>query len=319
MSATPSTIVIGLSGRESDKKLLKIAVDLCEKLSKKLHLVHCYEPNEATYASLLGDKDLTKVFEGSDAAYEKSKKDYLKGIADNLQITASYSVVAGAKAPSLVSEAQISDGFLILVGARSKEQQDKNNHSSLAVSLFNCSNIPVMVINEKISDKWQIDSFLRVVCADDLDEERNKAAPFAAQLVHLYDNNQKNQSELNLIHVNPLSKSLLESSIDLALTKAHVQPTASINPEKIYQNFLSSMKENLDKRIPKDLQEKISFQSQVIDGHCERELASIIQNQFASIAVFGKHRAVHRKPFYFGKLPFATAFELDTPFIIVPG
>lgn len=311
-SARP--IIVGVQNDDRDLPILAVADKLALKMDAPLLLVHSYESEITQYNPMGIGTELTEYLNSMGYHKIQQAKARLELTASTLKAKTDVKVFAGAPTPNLIAEAQSSDAWLILVGSRPGGHRFKWRSLSVALNLFNSSPLPVMVVNDNSSLNWDIAAGIHTLCADDLSKIGAGPAVFAAEFTARGGAG----SRLDICHVNPVSESILAASFESALAVSHSQPTYPVNPAEIYENLVRSIKNSLCEQVPTELKAKITWDTQVVCGSPERQLIEIVKANHPHVAVFGKHKALHHKPFYFGKMPFSLAFELDLPFIVVP-
>ena len=237
---------------------------------------------------------------------------FLEERAKSLNSEVRTKVMTGAPAQNLIAEARSAGASMVLVGARSGSHKFLWRSLSVPLELFNSSPVPVMVVgDEAVMDDRSAKS---LVFADDLTEYAAAPCRFAAEMTSWSGKD----ARLELIHVNPLTEEVLASGMEAALAASHAQSPGNVSLAAIYEKLTAELRQCLERHVPELYRDKIGWKARVIDGRVEAELTSALASEPHRIAIFGKHKTVHKKPFYFGKVPFSTAFRLNMPFVVVP-
>lgn len=316
MEHRQKTIVVALQKDARDQKLLAAAKSLADKLACKLHLVHSYEPRLGVLPSpIFGEEYHDLLATIYDSGFAETEQEIGELAAT---VGATFRVLVGAPCPALVAEARSAKAWLMMVGSRGHSHRFLPKGLSVPLSLFNASPCPVLVVSDSAEVPWQQESAapsdLAVFAADDLSAINPTA--FAAELSQA---TQEGGGPLQVVHVNPMTKDTIEAGIAQAAAAAHSAAREAYNASEIYEHINRRICEVMKDRVPLALRTRVTPEFTVLHGEPIPELLAEIERRNPSIVVFGKHQAWHHKPFYFGQVPFSTAFQLNRPFIVVPG
>lgn len=313
MVSSPSqckTIICGVQGTPADESLVHYGASLAKALCARLHLIHCHEPQTGYWFPPIAGAEVLEVISEMSKNSESAMQSHLEHLIERFATKASYELLQGPPATQLVEKAKEKEACMILVGAREGDHRFIPPVFSVPLSLFNQSPIPVMVVREGTTSFWR-DEGLKVLVADDLTPGGEKAVAFAESLL----SKASAPSQLELLHVNPLTEELFLSGLNSALASARQSPLQGLDAKAALQAMHQEFEKALSKRLHGgDLKAKIHIRS----GKVEEELSMVADQLGVDLIVFGRHKGLHRNPFYFGRVPFASAFRLGIPFAVVP-
>ena len=300
--------------------LTRSAIELCQRTGKRLNLLHVVEP--------WLDHSHSKPFENSsplwDAmqAVEMSARDLAGRNLDELArmapetMSVAKSVVVGKPAETIGAEAARASSALLVVGGAADAKRNLFSGLSTAVSLMVTAPLPVLVIDTRLTPGLPR-SGIRMLVADDLSRESEAAVCFAFDMACAYE-----RATLHHVHVNSLTRESLRSGLEVAEAASRTLGTPTRSTDDVYRALNANLKDQLAGRAAnyRDYLEEAggTYVSAVEVGGVQKELATYVERAEPDILVFGRHKTVHTRPFFLGRLPFGAMLSHRRPIIVVP-
>jgi nucleotide-binding universal stress UspA family protein len=305
--------------------LTTYAAGLCEKLGKDLCLLHVVEPwLDQPHSVPQGENDpLWNVRQAVEAnAYELAERkldELASGISQH--ITVVKHVVRGKPAPVLAQEALNTGSMLLLVGADIGSLKYLPKGLSTALSLMVSSPVPVLVADGKTLESSPGKSpagVPTIMMADDLSKDTESALEFAFDLAI-----GQGKVILHHVYVNGLTFEALRAGLLSASATAHSFVNEQTSTEIVFDALVKELEEQLERRCESEREYLENgggaYESRVLTGHVAKKLLEEVEKIQPSMVVFGRHQAVHRQPFFMGRVPFKTMLNGQAPVVIVPG
>lgn len=313
MTKQSRVIIVGMQLEETDKRLLERARTLAARTGSDLHLVHGLESSADHALPPIIGPGYADMLEGAEIASLARATDALKKYETPGGPAITTRALRGPAARILIAEAISKGAWMILVGTRTGDHRFVPPILSTPKSLFNHSPVPVMVAADA-APPFPEKGPLHVLCSTDMMNQTTAAEDFAAGLVLGDDQG----GRLTVLHINPLTEEVLEAGISDALFTARADATIAISPGEIFRDISGRLEEGLRDRVAFTETDNHQLRVHLRHGRIRDELSTEVEEQAPDLLVFGKHKGVHKEPFYFGRLPFSMAFRFGLCFVVVP-
>lgn len=300
--------------------LTTFAARLCEKLSKDLCLMHVVEPwLDSPHSVPRGENDpLWNVSQAVEAnAYELAGRK-LDELASKVspKVKVVKHVLRGKPVPLLAQEAFNIGSMVLLVGADVESLKYLPKGLSTALSLMASAPVPVMVADGSTLLEIKADE-LDILVADDLSEDSENALEFGFDLAI-----GQGKATLHHVHINGLTYDSLRSGLLSAAATSHSLGNDEKTTEIVFDSMIKGFEDQLERRggNERDYLENGggSYIPKVLTGNVAKKLLEETQIAKPSILIFGRHQAVHRQPFFMGRVPFKTMLASKIPVVVVP-
>jgi nucleotide-binding universal stress UspA family protein len=320
MISSGSYVVIAVGFDDHTESLVRFGGALARKLGKKVALVHSAEVpivQEPVRPFAVPALVWEKIPELVAASREELKKQ-LGALKTRLlsDLDVKLIVKEGQAAEVLAKEAEDLNASLLIVGTSVKPQSFVPRGFSTALTLMASAKVPVLAVD---TERHLPDLSLpfRVLVADDLSPQSEPAVQAAATLAEAC-----RASWLQHLHVSAFSKENLETTLRQAAAAAHTSLSA-IEAEEVYKAVQAEQRAALEDRFS-DYREYFEasggrYTAEVVPGQLRAELDAAVKTHLPDIMVFGRHHTVHRKPFFFGRMPYKAMMAFGRPVLIVPG
>lgn len=300
--------------------LTKIAADLCRATGKKLCLLHVVEPwADHPHSKAFGDGDqfwnVTQAIETNARTLALSKLSEV-ALAVPIGIPVKKLVVGGKAVDTICKEVDAIGTCLLLVGGDYGNMRFLPRGLSTALSLMVSSPVPLMVIDTK-RDNNLGDGPIKFLLSDDLSEQSESAVDFTFDLASALGN-----SSIHHVHINGLSFESLKAGLNTAAATSHTPLNSSASVDDVFNALISSIKERMNNRTSavRDYLEASggNYAAEVTSGNVAEEIQRVAEIAGSDVVVFGRHKTLHTKPFFIGRVPFRAMLSHQGPVIIVP-
>ena len=300
--------------------LTTFAARLCEKLSKDLCLMHVVEPwLDSPHSVPRGENDpLWNVSQAVEKnAYELAERK-LNELASEIspRVRVVKHVLRGKPVPLLMQEAFNIGSMMLVVGADVESLKYLPKGLSTALSLMASASVPVLVADGSLLHEI-LDDRLDILVADDLSEDAENALEFGFDLAI-----GQGKATLHHVHINGLTFDSLRSGLLSAAATSHSIGNDEKTTEIVFDSMIKGFEAQLEQRggNERDYLENGggSYKPKVLTGNVAKKILEEIQTVNPAILVFGRHQAVHRQPFFMGRVPFKTMLASKIPVVIVP-
>lgn len=319
-SNTKPTIVLGVQFGPALQPLLDAARDICLKINGRLRLVHAIEPWFGTSWSAMaihepGMVDLFQTYEGQSMTQAGEELTRLaKTLPKELEV--SVNTILGRSVDAIISDAMANQASLIITGAAASSHRFIPKGFSTALTLMSESPIPVLVITENARVDVKA-SDLSMMIADDLAEGSVSAVQRA------YDwASRLGVRNLHHLHINNLSPELLKSSLETALATAHSTSVLTLPPQEVFDSVVKRLQDRLNERSRLARESsKGSFakvDTVIRTGETSAMVSEASKASGAQILAFGRHKTIHKHPFYIGRFPFSSMLGEGKPVLVIP-
>lgn len=310
-------VTVAMAFDDQSEGLYSMGVELARRMKKKLCLVHVEEP--WTYVPSMASLSYGNPYWDALQNLERSASSRAQsGMAKFVERTPSdvkvvSRIVTGRAVPELISAATDVGTCLLLAGIKF------DHHIPLGLStvlplLFGAP-FPVMVIDTTRVRKDLFDK-PKLLVADDLSDRVGDAVGYAALLAEACRG-----SHLQHVHVSAFDRKNLQTALATAAATARTDLSA-VESDKIYEGLRNELLNKLEDRVSTQ-REYIeaagsTYASEVAPGPVKSTLDELIKRSDPDILIFGRHEAIHSKPFSLGRMPYRAMLKSHRPVIIVP-
>ena len=218
---------------------------------------------------------------------------------------------AGDPAKWVLAESQ--DSALSIVGS-GEFSEGVFKRFTTAFQVLSQAEKPVLIAPDKVNlDNGEP---LKVLFADDLEDHSLNAADFVFRLCTKLD-----PVHLQHVHVTGMSKENLKAGIEMAQAAAH-NSSAIPKVDELYKAAKDSLAKSLAERSSVSQGMFASggntYDQIILEGSPSDSLEKFRKEFKPKIEVFGKHHALHKKTFSFGRVPFQSMVGGESLVIVVP-
>lgn len=313
-------LAVAVAMDEHAESLVKFAGQLASKLGKKLVLLHAVEPWLELPPAMVDGMPLTGVSSAAEQELHQFAEQRLSELSRLLPAGVVVErVIVHGKAkivlPEAAATAQVS--FLI-VGAQQEALRNALGRGlSTALGLVATTTIPVLIVDPK-QPLSLAGTGLKCLVADDLSESAQTALHFTLEMASAFGN-----TAVRHVYVNSLDRDQLVAGLRAAAAAAHTQLDEEISPELIFGQIEAQLLQRLESRaaLYVDYLENAGgvYEACILNGDVRQELQQDIEHFQPDFLVFGQHRALHRAPLFWGRLPYRAMVAHGLPILIVPG
>jgi nucleotide-binding universal stress UspA family protein len=313
MDAEFVTVACGLD--DNDKQLLEIGAYFAKELSKPIKLVHVVEPWMGNYVGMpVGIvpplwATNREVMDAQINDAEKTMKAYGEKLGGEKSTV--YRIHSGDPAKWILAESQ--DSAITVVGS-GEFSEGVFKRFTTAFQVLSHAEKPVAII----PDNFELDQSqaLKVLFADDLEDHSLNAADFVFRLCTKID-----PVKLQHVHVTGMTKESLKAGIEMAQVAAH-NSSAIPKVDDLYNAAKDSLAKAMAERSSVSQAEFAAggntYDQVILEGSPSDKLESFRRDFQPQIQVFGKHQALHKKTFSFGRVPFQSMIGGESLVIVVP-
>jgi nucleotide-binding universal stress UspA family protein len=300
--------------------LAQAAAELCQRLGKKLCLLHVVEPwAEMPHSKPLGDSDplwnVTQAVEGNarDLAFGRLAE-LASLLPPGLKIETR--VLQGKPEAAIASEAAAIGTCLLAVGASFDNVRFLPRGLSTALSLLVAAPVPTVVMDPAATARL-VGEKTRLLFADDLGAPSQMALEFAFGLAAGLG-----RSTLHHLHINGLTLASLEAGLSTAAAAAHTPVDGATSAAEVFDALMTNLRAKLDARAApqREYLEAAggAYAPEILTGNVHEKLAEAAAAGDPHLLVFGRHHAYYTKPFSIGRVPFRSMLALKRPLVVVP-
>ncbi len=301
-------VAIGFDAIAPD--LIKFAGSVAVKLKKDLALIHVVEPwlgptmtwSLGAPGTLLGASEL---FDQNAKELADSRLTELASLLPQTLKIKKVNVI-GPVAEMINEEVTKLKIGLMIVG---KKPGGALSGFSTALSLMGSAPCPVLVMGADQFNRPQVEKLL---LADDLSSNSGKACEFAYEFAGGLA-----PSKMFHIHVSGITKDSLKTALELSANASHTPQIPLDSVDKVYHEVQSALLEKLRQRacqVGRDVEQNVSVRA----GQVQDELGAAVAEFKPGVLVFGRHKRVHTKPFFIGRVPFKSMLAMNLPVLVVP-
>lgn len=299
--------------------LVKVAGRIAARLGKALCILHVVEPWSAKPAArILGEKStLWDVATGLDADLKMRATEALDRLADAAGVpSARLLVTTGSPRACLGDEALEVGSCLLVIGRGGTVSRHLPQSFSTVLSLMAKTPVPLLVIDPVKQADFPGDA-PRILVADDL-SDKGEAALRAATIFATGLRN----SWLHHVHVNAMTRAVLDAGIIAAGTAAHTQIPEAAATTDIYTLLVAALDRAMEERI-EPLHAALAasggkYTREVVDGPTRGELQEAIAVVHPDVVALGRHHSMHEAHTGFARLATRAMIAGDAAVLIVP-
>ncbi len=319
-------ITVAVAFDRHSTPLVRLGAELCLRTGKKLNLLHVVEPwmdrahshPFADEGSPLWDVTLAVETRAKDLA-ERNLDEIITTVPPHVVIEKT--ILFGKPAETIGRGAEEAGSALLLIGADSKAKTFQWRGISTALSLLAGSDVPVMAVDTELYAASGGSIFpnekLTILLADDMSPEAESAVALAFDLGTL-----SGRTVLHHLHVNGMTPENLRSGLETAAAASHTP----IDTSKSFGDVFSALDRHLQDQLAaraapfREYLEAAGglYVPEVLTGNVKTELAAYVDAVRPDVLIFGRHRTLHTRPFFLGRLPFAAMMALHKPLVVVP-
>lgn len=312
-------VAVAVAFDEHTVPLVRFGKELATRLGKKLALIHVAEAplvpqpvRPFAIPAVVWDKFPDAVMSGRHEAKRK-----LQELRATLPETLDVKLIAseGRAADVLVKEAEHVGASFLLVGTSVDKQSFLPSGFSTALSLMAMAPLPVLIVD---TERHLPDLSLpfRILLADDLSDQTEPAVACAATLA-----DSMAKSWVHHVHVSAFSAPDLTTVLRNAAAAAHTTLSERESAE-IVKAVHTEQREALEARFS-DYREYVEaaggrYTAEITAGDVGSELEQAVKTYLPDLLVFGRHHGWHKKPFFFGRMPFKAMMQFHRPVLVVP-
>lgn len=300
--------------------LLKFAAALAKRSHMLPRFVHVEKTIVASKLTELWTKNLKvkSAFQAFEAEKALLKEQELrKLILDTVGKEWETACYLGDPGESLLLDTDASESRFIVLGFSPRNHDSWALRFSVLFKILSQSDVPVFIIPEGFDSNNWLEKRLRFLVADDLNESDSHLVDTAFRLAASLEN-----TEISHVHVNPLSKARLESTMSSSLDPSFLLDNQAINTGEIYALIQRNLEKQMQNRampyVQWAAQADVAYHFKVEVGDPREEIAAQIADGKPDLVVFGRHHMIHAHPFYVGHIPFQTMIHGNVPTLIVP-
>lgn len=223
-------------------------------------------------------------------------------------------VVVGKPATEIARMALDLNAALLVVGARLGDTAPRIAGLSTALTLMETSPVPVLVADARHAPVFP-EHPLKILVADDLADDTEDAIAFAAAFAAAWRG-----AWVHHVHVNPLDRETLTDALQTATAAARTNAGSTV--ADVYDAYLETQGRCLlaraDDQRPYVEAAGGTYTTELATGSVRPQISEVFAVMHPDILVFGRHRAVHREPFFFGRMPVRAMLAHGKPVLVVP-
>lgn len=317
------SILVPIKLDQPNEALIPWLVTLARLFAKKVRFIHVVQPwiqipMQSAYSSSTILQNLKSTIQTNGRAEAEQKLEHLiKCFPSDIDV--SYRIREGNIVDCILAEStEEQTSFILMTLGR-----PKNGHRewlegvSTPFSVLALSSLPVFLIQSHIAPP-DFEENLKLLLADDLRTYTEAAMQLVFDLMKFLPN-----MELHQIHVCELD----EEKIRKALDNSHSNGMSPgeleyICVDDVLQDTCRRLEERLTKRVeqyqPFYILSKKTYVQKVLIGDIVQQLDNYLRLQNPDLLVFGRHHALHQRPFSVGRLGYRFALEQHRPVLMVP-
>ncbi len=315
-----SSVIVSVAFDTQTDHLLKTAINLCRHTKMSLRLVHVNEPWAGRHwaGAVSGGVPMLDVIAAVELEQCKAALSRLDKIASSIAagIDCSTNVLTGPVADCLIADALTTGASLIITGVAPNYSKFIPSGFSTAMSLMAHAPCPVLAVPSNCNLDFSKDG-LKILLADDLSDgclaAVNTAMDFATALKH---------ADVTHLHVNAVDTETLQQTFNTAMATAHVSAATTFNLAELSSMMQSCLERKLSERIEVRSANLVKVGGKVTTkitvGVPHESIQGISADMAADIVVFGRHAALHRRPFTLGRVPLRAMLSQQHAVMVVP-
>ncbi len=313
------TVTVAVSLDEHAAQLARIGARLAARLGKNLCLLHIVEPwSSMPAAVLLGPKSpLWDAALGLDTDLRDRATQALTDLARDIGApNARILVTTGRPKARLGEEALEAGSCLLVIGIGSQMTRRLPRTFSTVLSLMATTPVPLLVIDPTRHRDFPGET-PRLLAADDLSDKGEAAVRIAATLAAKFG-----QTWLHQVHVNAMTRDVLDAGILAAGNAAHTQVPAAAAAADIHGLLVTQLDRALALRLepflPALSAANCRYTREIVDGSTKGELQGATSAMHPDVVVFGRHRSPHEARAGLARIATRAMFDGDAGVLIVP-
>lgn len=227
-------------------------------------------------------------------------------------------IMAGDIATNLLADAQVNRASMIVCSAQHESYKYLMKGFSTSLQLMSEANIPVLVLPNGIDEVF-FKKGLTIIIADDLEKSSLSSVIYGSELAAAIG-----EAKIYHVYVTKEENDLKDYVRKLreAMNLSQITFDPNLSEDAIIARYESSLKNKMQERkqsVSSVLKEaNCSYESKILTGSVDEKLIELVHKINADLVVFGRHVAVHRKPFGIGQVPFRTMMSIKKPVMLVP-
>ena len=299
-------ILVGLNNSPLDEKVLKFASYLSKASGCPLTLLHANE-KPISHPTIPDVPELAEIVKQAADRQLSEAKAYLTKISESLSCESEVLLVTNNPAAAIIEEAKTSEYLWVITGASSHPKNVFFKSMSCNLSLYNKTDIPVITVNKDLELPKEGEP-LRVLATEDLTSSSHVKESAGDLLKAL-----KEKCDVKVVHVSPITEKELGIERSLPGGFKHESKKPIEESMKIVDKACRTL---LEKKY--EIKDFAKQDFSIKHGNVKESIKEEISSFKPHLVIFGSHKKVHFDPIYLGKIPFSTAFEFGTPFMITP-
>lgn len=311
-----SVILVPLSLNENNQTLIETASRLALETGAHLRLLHVIKPVWTKVASERGANDVSEIVENECIRLAQSGlKEMCAHLPEKVKYTKAYTI-SHSVPEAILKDASEHFAAMILCSTSSFVLTLLPKGISTILSLMAHSPIPVMAVPNHATLGLN-DQAWRFMLADDLSDAGLSAAKYCLE----WSRSQEN-SALFHIHVNPLVENAFVSSFVATFRSQNPSINPSIDAQGLYKQYNEALDRKLKDRLVEIGGENAAlegrYKTKLCVGPVTQEVKDAARELAVNAIVFGRHKAVHDKPFGIGATVYSLLLQQQYSIIVVP-
>ncbi|MFW7379801.1 MAG: universal stress protein [Oligoflexus sp.] len=319
--ANGESIVVPVQVDQANDSIIPWAVAMAKLLDKKIRLIHVVQPWVQIPSSLnYGEGTvLVSLKDAIQSSIRDQAEQDLQGLCRRFpgDVEVGYKIREGHIVDCIVAEA-IEDhtSFILMSLGPPRNHRVWLEGLSTPFSVMALAPVPVMVVPPHAVEP-DLNANLKILLADDLRPHTEAALKESFDLLTLL-----NKAELHYVHVCDLD----EGQIRFALERGERRFLEKISPHLCVDDILQDTCRRLEDKMTRRLEQnvvhhglaKMKCLQKVLVGDIAQQLKNYIRHESPDILVFGRHHALHQRPFSLGRLPYRMMLEHNRPIFVIP-
>ena len=317
-------IVAALLLDTTDQFILEAAVFLANKLQAPLHLVHAVRP----LFSYVGAGDIVvnpysgyeSRFTDAEEGEARSKLDaHRNSLRDLNGLLVTTDIVRDFPAEAILNYAQEKDASLIVCGVRSPGEEHKSFLSGLSTGFTLAADAEVPVLLVPLSRTIPLGQSLRILVADNLEGEGERALDAGLWLA-----NALHAAQLTHVHVQNTTYSEIDKMIDSVregMLMGQIPSDPLLNRDYYMERVRDQTREELQRRVSRLDSEALNntvYEPVVAFGHPAEAVHAEVLRSASQLMIFGRHHLIRRKTMSLGRIPYHAMVEDGIATLVVP-
>jgi nucleotide-binding universal stress UspA family protein len=297
------------------QELVRYSSELAKKLGKDLVLLHVVEPWLGP--SMTWAMGAPGTLLGAAEAFDQTTRDLavkrLEELASGAAtgVTIKKVVATGPVTEVLAEEANRLNLGLMIAGARTEKKGVGPSGFSTALSLMGAAHCPVLVVGS-LGLKDLTGGLNKLFLSDDMSAQSEEACRFAYDLAKGIGSAKVYHS-----HISGITKDSLKTALELSQSASHTPQVSLDAVETVFAEVEGALGKKLKERAAK-FSQGVEPVVVVRSGQVQEELALAVADAKPDVLIFGRHKRVHTKPFFLGRMPFKAMLAMTTPVLVVP-